>query len=61
MIAAILSLVKNGFGLGFNAWAKCVLSVMVVEALAEIVLINLIENWTSKAESQEIIDEEFSV
>lgn len=41
MITAILSLVKDGFGLDFNSWAKCVLSVMIVETLAEIVLINL--------------------
>lgn len=48
MITAILSLARDGFGLGFNAWAKCVLSVMVVEALAEIVVINLVESWTSR-------------
>lgn len=53
MIASILSLVKDGFGLGFNAWAKLALPVMVVESLAEIVLINLMESWSSRSKSNE--------
>lgn len=48
MITAILSLARDGFGLGFNAWAKLVVPVMVVESLVEIVLINLVESWTSR-------------
>lgn len=52
MIASILSLARDGFGLGFSAWAKLVVPVMVVESLVEIVLINLVESWTSRTKGR---------
>lgn len=53
MIAAVLSLASDGFGLGFNSWAKLVVPVMILESLLEIVLINLMESWTSRSKSDE--------
>lgn len=52
MIASILSLASDGFGLGFNSWAKLAVPVMVVESLIEIVLINIVESWTSRTKGR---------